>query len=144
MSLRVLLPVAALLVGFLGSFPLGARGGALVLAEMWYSLGGWQQVDRYYRLHQRLGGRPAPQLLVNWHKALMNLQRWADAERALLETVRMEGGRAITSPQTGGVAWWAYTGGIVEDKAASQRSATQLRSSARLSSLAVCFLKQMP
>jgi tetratricopeptide (TPR) repeat protein len=87
-------------LGLLGAGPYILRSGALVLAELSVSLEKWENVDRFYALHYRLGGRPALRLHYNWVSALMNLERWPQAEEKLLLTVRKEGDRAIAAPQT--------------------------------------------
>jgi tetratricopeptide (TPR) repeat protein len=88
------------MLGLLGAGPYIVRSGALVLAELAVSLERWENVDRFYALHYRLGGRPAVRLHHNWVSALMNLERWPEAEEKLLLTVRKEGERAIAAPQT--------------------------------------------
>jgi tetratricopeptide (TPR) repeat protein len=92
--------LAVPLLGVLGAGPYILRSGALVAAELSVSLEKWENVDRFYELHYRLGGRPALRLHYNWVSALMNLERWPDAEEKLLFTVRTEGDRAIAAPQT--------------------------------------------
>src|SRR5262245_22396948 len=87
--------LAVPMLGLLAVGPYILRSGALVLAELSVSLEKWENVDRFYALHYRLGGRPALRLHYNWVSALMNLERWPQAEEKLLLTVRKEGDRAI-------------------------------------------------
>jgi tetratricopeptide (TPR) repeat protein len=51
-------------------------------------------------MHYRLGGRPAPTLHNNWVTALMNLEKWTEAEKTILLSIREQDGRAIATPDS--------------------------------------------
>ncbi|HEX2463335.1 MAG TPA: tetratricopeptide repeat protein [Thermoanaerobaculia bacterium] len=92
--------VAVPALGLLGTAPYLIRSVALVAAELSVSLDRWSDVDRFYSMHYRLGGRPAPPLHNNWVTAQMNLGKWTEAEKTILLSIREEDGRAIAAPDS--------------------------------------------
>jgi len=89
-----------LMVGVIGATPFMLRSTSLVAAEFWVTLGRWEEADHNFQQYSRLDGKLDDTLVRNWATVLMNLERWAEAEKVLLSSVRMEGKEAITTPYT--------------------------------------------
>ena len=89
-----------LVVGMIGATPFMLRSTSLVAAEFWVSLGRWEKADHNFQQYLQQDGKLDDALVRDWATVLMNLERWEEAEKVLLASVRMEGEQAITTPNT--------------------------------------------
>lgn len=73
-------------------FPLGRRSTLIILAKKNLSAGNWESADRQFVAYREAGGRLSQDMRAWWTLALVNLQRFSDAEEILRVDLQHQAG----------------------------------------------------